>query len=740
MMKVESKKYSKMMKRCFGSVPLISALLLALAASFASAQQPQDIGQTWRYVLKAPAEGWQKPGFSDTVWASAPAPFGHALGGVRTEWTADDIWLRRTFTLKKALASPFLSVLHDDDAEIYIDGVLAATAPNANSSYDMTPLSAGAKALLTPGRHLLAVHCHNISGPQIIDVGFQDFGPMTAGRPVPVRDLYSDTWTATDGLGRTVSSAAKTGPPRSGKTVGIFYFIANHVPGGAVYDNTKLLASNPQNPQYGPVNSPHWWGQPWLGYYQSDDPSVIRTHMGMLADAGVDVLIFDNTNGPTYPDVYLSVCRVLEQMKSEGVKAPQIAFITGHGSSNTLWANFYSQNLYPDLWFRWKGKPLMLYAPLDKGETLPESVRGFFALRESWAWTPSDWFADGRDKWPWLDNYPQSYGWHEDAKKPEAVAVETAQHATTSIGRSSLAQKEPPVDDLRLTPETAKGVCFAQQFDRALLVDPEFLFVTGWNEWTAGHNTDDSATFAGKPHPKGGAIFVDEYNEEFSRDIEPEQGRLSDNYYYQLAEYIRRYKGARSAAPVQARTMTSLADWKNVTAEYRDAVGDPVQRDHAGWGGLRYVNHTGRNDIVAAKVSLDAKNVYFYVRTYAKLTSHTDPNWMLLYINAGSAAGTGWLGYDFVVNRQVGAGTTSLEKNVGGGYAWHQVGTVHYAAAGNALMVTIPRRLLGVKSLPATLTFKWADNCYAKGDASDFTLNGDAAPDGRFSYVAHLSR
>ena len=590
---------------------LLLAMLAALPAFAQSAQTSETTPQTWRYTTTAPAVGWQQPGFDDGGWQVAPAPFGHLLPGVRTEWTADDIWIRRTFTLQKPLSTPFLSVLHDDDAEVSIDGTPAATVPNATSSYDLTPMSAGAKARLRPGRHVFAVHCHNVSGPQIIDVGLTDFGPLTPGKPAPVRDLYSDTWVAEDGLGRAVPTAMKTGPPRPGKTVGIFYFLANHVPKAPVYDNTQLLAANPLDPQYGPYGSPHWWGQPWLGYYQSDDPSVIRTHMAMLAEAGVDVLIFDNTNGPTYPDVYLPICRVLEQMKSEGVKAPQIAFITGHGSENTLLTNFYSQNLFPDLWFRWKGRPLMLYAPPDNGKTLSPDVQSFFALRESWAWTPSDWFGDGRDKWPWLDNYPQNYGWHEDPKKPEAMAAEVAQHATTSIGRSSLAQHEPPVSDLRVTPDTEKGLCFTQQFDRVLQVDPEFVFVTGWNEWTATHFNDDSPTFAGKPHAKGGAIFVDEYNEEFSRDIEPEQGRLQDDYYYQLVDYVRRYKGARPVPPVPARTMTRLAQWQSVTPEYRDAVGDPVHRDHAGWAKLRYVNATGRNDIVAAKVACDAKNVYF---------------------------------------------------------------------------------------------------------------------------------
>jgi hypothetical protein len=320
------------------------------------------------------------------------------------------------------------------------------------------------------------------------------------------------------------------------------------------------------------------------------------------------------------------------------------------------------------------------------------------------------------------------------------MAVEAAQHATTSIGRSSLAQHEPPVNAYRLTPDTDKGLCFAQQFERALKVDPQFIFVTGWNEWTAGRYTQAKAgTFAGKPNPKGAPIFVDEYNEEFSRDIEPEQGRLQDDYYYQLVDFVRRYKGARALPRIMARPMAVSPDftqWQSVKQEYRDAIGDPVHRDSPGWGTEHYVNQTGRNDIVAAKVEFDARSVYFYVRTHAKLSPRTGPNWMLLYLNTDANPKTGWLGYDYVVDRKVGPRRTSLEKNVGGTYRWATAGRVRYIARGNEMMIVIPRLLIGLKTIPATIDFKWTDNIPQTGSASDFTLDGDAAPDGRFSYVA----
>jgi hypothetical protein len=179
-----------------------------------------------------------------------------------------------------------------------------------------------------------------------------------ATAPIAVWDTSSDTWVATDALGRSLPAAAEVGSPRPNKTVGIFYFLWLGQHGKSLYDNTKLLAANPANPAYGPKGAFHFWGEPAFGYYLSDDESVIRKHAQMLADAGVDVLIFDVTNGPTYDNVVRAIGRVLTQMRREGLRTPQFAFIT-HSSEGkvvqALYDKIYGPALYADLWFRWQG-------------------------------------------------------------------------------------------------------------------------------------------------------------------------------------------------------------------------------------------------------------------------------------------------------------------------------------------------------------------------------------------------
>jgi hypothetical protein len=135
----------------------------------------QEKGITWKYTLDRPAEGWFRPDFDDSSWKEGPGGFGtKGTPGavVRTEWKTDDIWLRRTFTLPEAdLHDPHLVLHHDEDVEIYLNGVLATKASGYLTDYEELPISDEAKATLKPGKNTIAVHCKQTTGGQYIDVG-----------------------------------------------------------------------------------------------------------------------------------------------------------------------------------------------------------------------------------------------------------------------------------------------------------------------------------------------------------------------------------------------------------------------------------------------------------------------------------------------------------------------------------------------------------------------------------------
>jgi len=136
------------------------------------------------------------------------------------------------------------------------------------------------------------------------------------------------------------------------------------------------------------------------------------------------------------------------------------------------------------------------------------------------------------------------------------------------------------------------------------------------------------------------------------------------------------------------------------------------------------------------KVARDADNVYFLARTRGAVSSHTDPNWMLLFIDADQSATTGWNGYDFVVNLDVrDRRTTSLHALKGPGWKPEKVTEIRYAAVGSGIELAIPRKLLGIApKAPVKLDFHWADNIQKRGEIVEFAINGDSAPQRRFNY------
>jgi len=129
----------------------------------------------WKYTLARPSEDWFKPDFAAEGWQEGPGGFGTRMtpgSVVRTEWNASDIWLRREFTLPEdGVKDLQLLVHHDEDAEIYLNGVLAARLAGYKTDYEEVAINADALATLKPGKNVMAVHCRQTGGGQYIDVG-----------------------------------------------------------------------------------------------------------------------------------------------------------------------------------------------------------------------------------------------------------------------------------------------------------------------------------------------------------------------------------------------------------------------------------------------------------------------------------------------------------------------------------------------------------------------------------------
>ena len=569
-------------------------------------------------------------------------------------------------------------------------------------------------------------------------------GFFGAAKPAEVKTVpVNGSLAAVDALGReTVSAGA------SDKKVGVFYFLWNgeHNLDGP-YDVTKIIANDPNAFQSdaswtaaggGPMGYFHHWSEPLFGYYFQADKWVVRKHCQMLTDAGVDFIVFDATNANPYIARTLDLIDVWYEYYQQGWNVPKIAFYTASYSGtvmNRIYDELYNnpevRAKYPEidnLWFKMNGKPMIVGIKDD--EALRDDVKDYFRIKaKQW---PDDKVRDG---FPWMEfsrlgkltSYYKNSPWDESI-----MNVSVAQHCDTCCFSSSAWYGSN--DHGRSWHNGAKdasenavlyGYNFDEQWDFAQKLDPDIVFVTGFNEWVA-----QRLTFR-ENEPFG---FCDNCDEEYSRDFEPSAGVLGDNYYMQFVDRVAGFKGSTAALPAAEEVTIDIGggfdqwDDETITGVYRDYTNDTVDRDCRGYGDTYYKDTSGRNDIADAKVAHDGEKLYFYVDTAADLTPCTDDNWMQLFVNvSGERAG-----YEYIVNRTSPEnGKATVERITDHGY--EIVGQAEIRFEGDRLMLSVERSLLGIEA-EGSFCFKWADNC-DPADIYSFYTKGDSAPYGRLNWV-----
>jgi hypothetical protein len=587
-----------------------------------------------------------------------------------------------------------------------------------------------------------------------------DVNGETVSYTVPNNYNYTmGGYAATDDLDRTMYTSADTGSYGSTgeKYIGLFYFLwqGEHGDSG-IFDLQKIIdqvgveaAASTKCGKYGPVGAMHWFAEPLYGYYYANDQWVHRKHAELLTQANIDFLYFDVTNGYSYLHNAKKLMECLHELNEQGFDAPQVVFYTHSNAAGVIrevYNNIYKANVYPDTWFCINGKPVII-GPMDA------NINDFFVMKQD-QW-PNE--ASKKNGWPWMD-----FQWPARLYKSAydfdgaAISVSVAQHSGTvafsdsslynnhtNRGRSFWADKRSNdtilntrYEEWKADPSlTNKGLNFQAQFDRAIDSDAMYILVTGWNEWVAQRqNTGNDRIW-----------FVDTSSMEFSRDTEMMRGGYFDNYYIQLAYNVQKAKGSAPVVVQDARNPIDVAgdfaQWDKVSFTYHDAKGDTVDRNATGFGRTKYKNESGRNDIVASKVTLDTKNVYFYVETAEAITAYDNKSsWMKLYVDIDSNGNTGWYGYDFIINNEIKSdGTTTVAKYNGadGKYSFENIGEVSYKVEGNKLMIAVPQALLGMadRYQEFCFQFKWADSDTTYDEMEDFYCDGDMAPLGRMNYV-----
>jgi hypothetical protein len=176
-----------------------AALALFTSSSFLLAQ---DINEEWRYTFQSPREGWEKSDFKDDAWSVGFGGFGTpATPGARlgTEWRTNNIWLRKTFDVSAVPKNAALLMHHDEDVEVFINGVKVATESSYSTEYKVVPLNAEQASAVKSGKNVMAVHCKQTGGGQYIDVHFVNADavpklPAAKRSTVPFKSELITTW------------------------------------------------------------------------------------------------------------------------------------------------------------------------------------------------------------------------------------------------------------------------------------------------------------------------------------------------------------------------------------------------------------------------------------------------------------------------------------------------------------------------------------------------------------------
>ena len=600
----------------------------------------------------------------------------------------------------------------------------------------------------------------------------------------PKYEVMPDTWVFTDSLGRTSLTNAEVGDLRADKTLAMFYWSWHTDEIGAdeqePFNVNDFMLEHPEikndyeSDLWPTSNTAYFWNEPIWGYYHGTDEWVVRKQAEMLANAGVDVIFTDNTNGThVWKESYDVIYDVWSDAMDDGVNTPKVSFMLpfiGNNATNKqlkmLYEDIYKKGDHQELWFYWDEKPMLMAwnDNINIDDPVMKELSTFFTFRNNQPSYRDPYANQTTGRWGWLSVYPQDYYYGDRGEMVQGIVEQvtvgvavnynyvknqgTAMNGENVVGRSYTSAVGKGEIPYPTDPDSKLyGYHFAEQFDYALELDPKVVFVTGWNEWTAGRHADWGNTIN---------AFPDEYNDEYSRDIEPSRGDLGDTYYYQLVNYSRKFQGARPIpTPSVATTIDikgGVEQWNTVAPFYAAYYGNTDDRDADGYGSMHYTDFSGRNDIIGSQVARDDEMVYFLVECADVITPYTDPLWMTLYIDCNQA-NQGWETFDYVINKTSPSATHAALERFVDGYESELVGTVEYTVDGRYMQVAVPKSMLGLEGNDFTINFSWTDNVHDwedqgvtdptdgsviysefNGDILDFYTSGDVAPGMRFKY------
>ena len=567
----------------------------------------------------------------------------------------------------------------------------------------------------------------------------------------------------TDDFGRVILPV--DGKVNDDRYVGMFYFLTlgQHANHSGIYDINLITYEGTYNKAFTHFNTPitpvgaaHFWGEPVWGYYNSQDPWVIRKQIEMLTMAGIDFIVLDTSNNVLYEGVTAVLFELLLEYQNAGWDVPQVVYYLGKHDLNAdtsvfgqVYKIFYEKDTYKSLWFTPNDpeKP-MIIAPdniIARFRTSSNAEEKKFA--EFFDFRVTQWpiaqpvnepvYEYGA---PWISfEYPQTsqQGW---------INLSIAQHVTVNMTdtRNSRGRGWHPTEKVKGKwkgendhENWRQNLNFQAQWNTVLKMTPEqraedarFVFLTGWNEWVAEKIRLNEREY----------YTVDTFNAEYSRDIEPSRSSgMKDYAYFQTVMNIHNDNFAPAVhyeypATTPDITKDDTAAWESAPT-YRDFTGECTDRNFKGMAGdLVYKDTTGRNDIDKISILRDGEYLYFRIACAEDITAYVagDEGWMNLWLKTAGADGELLCGYEYVINREIDGSKSTIFAANG-----EKVGDADVNVYGKVMIVRIPLGAIGLDEHHYQIEFKVTDNVQdMENDPLNLYATGDAAPIGslNFSY------
>lgn len=369
----------------------------------------------------------------------------------------------------------------------------------------------------------------------------------------------SDCGSARERCDTTVNACVPQPVDTSGTLIGLFYSTW-HCPqaegnphGRSVHDISEILAGRQS---WGPLRAFHWWDQPEAGYYcLSRNDALLRQHAEQIRDAGVDFIFFDATNH-AYMDgrsdrtremIVDPINRLLEvwsTVPGAPKVVPWVPIIRSSTDPTTNTIDYLLERLraYPGMQAEYLGKPLIFVtehrATFVTDEAKLAELSRNYTIRKMWAHMSryDDHF------WSFMEPCRADPSGGERCQQRNAILGGAVEQVSISAAYQSTYMSVP----MYATPKH-RGLTFRSQF-QTLFDNPGagVATITGWNEWTiqripcGEHETCPCSTYS--------ACFLDAYDMEYSRDIEPGRNSMGDYYYRLMQSCIGLYRSGETCA------------------------------------------------------------------------------------------------------------------------------------------------------------------------------------------------